>query len=403
MRPTLVRDARDATAAPDLGPLPDWDLSDLYAGDDAPELARDLEWLDAECATFARDYEGKLADARRRGPAGRDPPLRAHRDGRRPDHVLRRPALLPEHDGHRPGQVHGRHAGPHHRPSTTPLVFFTLEFNRLDDAHLDAPAGRRTPTSPATSPSSTACARCGPTSCRTSWRSSCTTSRSSAPPPGTGCSTRRWPGLMFEVDGRGRGAEPRSHAEPADRPRPRPARGRRPQALAEVFERAHQAVRPRPQHAGQGKGNRGPLAQDADAADRPAPVEPRRARGGRGAAQRRGRGLSEAVAPLLPAQGEMDGAGQAAGLGPQRAPADRDAARSSTGTRRAPPCSTPTPAFDPRMADLAQPFFDKGWIDAGVKPGKAPGAFAHPTVTDRASLRHAELPRQTARRDDAGA
>src|SRR6056297_2244192 len=34
------------------------------------------------------------------------------------------------------------------------------------------------------------------------------------------------------------------------------------------------------------------------------------------------------------------------------------------------------------MADLAQPFFDKGWIDAGVKPGKAPGAFAHPTVTD---------------------
>ncbi|NBO20541.1 MAG: M3 family oligoendopeptidase, partial [Rhodobacteraceae bacterium] len=38
-------------------------------------------------------------------------------------------------------------------------------------------------------------------------------------------------------------------------------------------------------------------------------------------------------------------------------------------------------AFDPKMADIAQPFFDKGWIDAGVKAGKAPGAFAHPTVT----------------------
>ncbi len=37
--------------------------------------------------------------------------------------------------------------------------------------------------------------------------------------------------------------------------------------------------------------------------------------------------------------------------------------------------------FDPRMAAIAQPFYDKGWIDAGVKPGKAPGAFAHPTVT----------------------
>ena len=38
--------------------------------------------------------------------------------------------------------------------------------------------------------------------------------------------------------------------------------------------------------------------------------------------------------------------------------------------------------FEPRMAEIAEPFFTKGWIDAGVKPGKAPGAFAHPTVTD---------------------
>jgi oligoendopeptidase F len=34
------------------------------------------------------------------------------------------------------------------------------------------------------------------------------------------------------------------------------------------------------------------------------------------------------------------------------------------------------------MAELAEPFFHKGWIDAGVKPGKAPGAFAHPTVAE---------------------
>jgi oligoendopeptidase F len=38
--------------------------------------------------------------------------------------------------------------------------------------------------------------------------------------------------------------------------------------------------------------------------------------------------------------------------------------------------------FAPRMADLARPFFEDGWIDAPVKPGKAPGAFAHPTVSD---------------------
>jgi len=38
-------------------------------------------------------------------------------------------------------------------------------------------------------------------------------------------------------------------------------------------------------------------------------------------------------------------------------------------------------AFSPEMARLAQPFFSRGWIDAAAKPGKAPGAFAHPTVT----------------------
>jgi oligoendopeptidase F len=36
--------------------------------------------------------------------------------------------------------------------------------------------------------------------------------------------------------------------------------------------------------------------------------------------------------------------------------------------------------FSPRMADIARRFFDGNWIDAVQRPGKAPGAFAHPTV-----------------------
>ncbi len=36
--------------------------------------------------------------------------------------------------------------------------------------------------------------------------------------------------------------------------------------------------------------------------------------------------------------------------------------------------------FSPQMADIAGVFFDKNWIDAPVRPGKSPGAFAHPTV-----------------------
>jgi oligoendopeptidase F len=36
--------------------------------------------------------------------------------------------------------------------------------------------------------------------------------------------------------------------------------------------------------------------------------------------------------------------------------------------------------FAPEMADIARRFFDERWIDAPARPGKAPGAFAHPTV-----------------------
>jgi oligoendopeptidase F len=37
-------------------------------------------------------------------------------------------------------------------------------------------------------------------------------------------------------------------------------------------------------------------------------------------------------------------------------------------------------AFSPKMAEVADRFFAKNWIDAPVRPGKQPGAFAHPTV-----------------------
>ena len=36
--------------------------------------------------------------------------------------------------------------------------------------------------------------------------------------------------------------------------------------------------------------------------------------------------------------------------------------------------------FHPDMAEITRRFFDQGWIDARTRPGKAPGAFAHPTV-----------------------
>jgi oligoendopeptidase F len=36
--------------------------------------------------------------------------------------------------------------------------------------------------------------------------------------------------------------------------------------------------------------------------------------------------------------------------------------------------------FHPRMADIAGMFFERGWIDAAVRPGKRSGAYSHPAV-----------------------
>jgi oligoendopeptidase F len=37
-------------------------------------------------------------------------------------------------------------------------------------------------------------------------------------------------------------------------------------------------------------------------------------------------------------------------------------------------------SFSPRLADVGRQFFDNAWIDVPPRPGKNPGAFAHPTV-----------------------
>ena len=49
-------------AAGKTGKLPEWNLADLYSGIDAPEVARDLQKMDADCVAFETDYKGKLAE-----------------------------------------------------------------------------------------------------------------------------------------------------------------------------------------------------------------------------------------------------------------------------------------------------------------------------------------------------
>src|SRR3954470_3106993 len=63
-RKSTVRKPSSATArsASKGEKLPEWNLADLYSGIDAPEVARDLDRMDAECTAFEQEYKGRLAE-----------------------------------------------------------------------------------------------------------------------------------------------------------------------------------------------------------------------------------------------------------------------------------------------------------------------------------------------------
>ena len=55
-----IRSPLDVGASDSLGPLPVWDLSDLYRAPDDPALAADLDRTEAEAKAFAERYVGRL-------------------------------------------------------------------------------------------------------------------------------------------------------------------------------------------------------------------------------------------------------------------------------------------------------------------------------------------------------
>src|SRR4051812_47653457 len=61
-RKTAVSKSRKPKSPSGSEKLPEWNLADLYSGIDAPEVARDLDRMDAECVAFERDFKGNLAE-----------------------------------------------------------------------------------------------------------------------------------------------------------------------------------------------------------------------------------------------------------------------------------------------------------------------------------------------------
>ena len=63
----LAAEAVAGTAKAELGKMPEWDLSDLYSGPDAPEVKRDLDAAAAEAKRMKAAYQGKLSDLAKDG------------------------------------------------------------------------------------------------------------------------------------------------------------------------------------------------------------------------------------------------------------------------------------------------------------------------------------------------
>ena len=128
-----------------LGKLPEWNLNDLYSGLDDPAIKRDLDRIDAECVDFETAYKGKLA-AMAAGADGGAALAAAVRRYEAIDDLMGRlgsyAGLI--HAGDTVDPARTKFYGDMQERMTaasTHLLFFTLELNRVDDAVLDAAMG----------------------------------------------------------------------------------------------------------------------------------------------------------------------------------------------------------------------------------------------------------------------
>ncbi|MBV8652270.1 MAG: M3 family oligoendopeptidase [Alphaproteobacteria bacterium] len=128
---------RDAAAGAgrDLGQLPEWNLADLYPGRDSPELKRDLAAVEADANAFRERYEGKLAGLS--GAALGAAIATYERLDETLGRIISYASLV--HAGDMSDPEIGRFYQTMQEKVNavgTILLFFTLELNRIEDAAL---------------------------------------------------------------------------------------------------------------------------------------------------------------------------------------------------------------------------------------------------------------------------
>ena len=363
------------TAATDLGDLPSWNLADLYPAPDAPELETAFEQAKEKADSLAADYEGKLADL---SGAEMATAIRRYEElseimGR----IMSYAGLLYQQDTSdaASGQFYGNCQG-RVTDISTPTVFFTLEMNKIDDAVLEKQIGE-----------SDELARYKPWIHRL---------RSFRPYQlsdelekflhdqsvvGSAAWVRLYDehlaGLRFDVSGEELTLEAAlNQLSDTDRS----TREAAAHSLAKVFEE-NLPIFTRVTNT---------LVKEKEVEDRwrklPTPqsgrhlanhVEPEVVDALRDAVQNAYPKLSHRYYALKAKWLDLE----KLEYWDRNAPLPEKDDRKIPWTEARDTVLDAYGGFDPEMANLARRFFDEQWIDAPVRPGKASGAFAHPTVT----------------------
>jgi len=374
----VAKKASKPRAGGRLGALPEWNLDDLYPGMDSPALKRDLKQSAAECAAFEEAYKGKLQVM-----------ATGERAGERLAEVVKRYETIDDTLGRLISYAGLLYAGDSSDPARAKfygdvqekltaasihLLFFTLELNRVDDAALDAAMA-----DPALG----------------HYRPWIEDVRKEKPyqledrveqlfheksMTGYSAWNRQFDetinALKFKVGGKELAIEPTLNLM-------MDADGKKRKAAAEALAKTFK------------ENLRGftlitnTLAKDKEIADRWRGFQD--VADSRHLANRVERevvdALVDAVRNAYPKLSHRYYALKAKWFGKKKlphwdrnAPLPKVAQRTISWEDARGTILTAYGAFSPKMAEVAEDFFDKRWIDAPVRPGKQPGAFSHPTV-----------------------
>ncbi|MFH6781212.1 MULTISPECIES: M3 family oligoendopeptidase [Methylobacterium] len=370
--------AQATARAVDLGPLPEWDLSDLYAGLDDPAFADDLTQAEAECRAFAANYRGRIADL----AAGPEAPDRLGTAVAAYEAIEDRLGRLMSYaglvySGDTTDPARAKFYGDTQERLTaaaSDLLFFSLELNRVEDALIDAAAAHP------------------PLSRFRPWLEDIRREKPhqlsdeaeklflEKSVTGRGAWNRLFDetiaSLRFPLRGEELTLEPTlNKLQDPDETVRRDAAG----ALSSVF-RANLRVFTLITNT---------LAKDKEISDRWrgfADVSDARHLANR-VERDTVEALVAAVQAAYPRLSHRYYTLKARWFGrdslaywDRNAPLPKVEQRTIPWAEARETVLSAYGAFSPKMAEIARRFFDGSWIDAPVRPGKAPGAFAHPTV-----------------------